>query len=316
MAFTPAAHPPQPADVVPEAPFRLLVERAPDAILLVRDERILYANPAAAALLGAPSAAGLADGPAFALLAPGQREQAAARCQHLARHGAGPIRFEAQLHRPDGALIEIEIAAARVECADGPAAMLAVRDATERKLAERAMERLAFFDPLTRLPNRAALEGELFARLAAAARDGSLVGVLMLDLDGFKAVNDRHGHRVGDLVLTAVAERLLQAVRRSDLVARLHGDEFVIATGDHLTTEAVAGVAERVLEALRSPVAVDGRQLGIRASIGVAVFPLDAAPAAELLARADAALYAAKARGGDAWERDTRLDPGAAPTHG
>src|SRR5436309_1278995 len=188
MAFTPAAHPPQPPDLVPETPFRLLVERAPDAILLVRDERILYANPAAAALLGAPSAAG--------------------------------------------------------------------------------------------------------------------------PLDGFKAVNDRHGHRVGDLVLTAVAERLLQAVRRSDLVARLHGDEFVIATGDHLTTEAVAGVAERVLEALRSPVAVDGRQLEIRASIGIAVFPLDAAPAAELLARADAALYAVKAKGGDAWKRDTRLDPG------
>src|SRR4051794_9926275 len=209
-----------------------------------------------------------------------------------------------------------EIAAARIDAADGAAAVLMPRDASGRKLAERAMERPACFDPLTRLPNRAALEGELFARLASAGRDGSLVGVLMLDLDGFKAVNDRHGHRVGDLVLTAVAERLLQAVRRSDLVARLHGDEFVIATGDHLTTEAVAGVAERVLEALRSPVAVDGRQLEIRASIGIAVFPLDAAPAAELLARADVALYAAKAKGGDAWERDTRLDPGAPPTHG
>src|SRR5689334_8162782 len=135
MAFRHDAPPLQPSGsdpgAGPEPPFRLLVERAPDAILLVRDERILYANPAAATLLGALTPAGLVGGPAFALLAPGQREQAAARCQHLAQHGTGPIRFEAQLHRPDGALIEIEIAAARVECGDGPAAMLAVRDATE-----------------------------------------------------------------------------------------------------------------------------------------------------------------------------------------
>jgi two-component system CheB/CheR fusion protein len=133
----------------------------------------------------------------------------------------------------------------------------------------------------------------------------------MLDLDGFKAVNDRHGHRVGDLVLAAMAERLLQAVRRSDVVARLHGDEFVIATGDHLTTEAVAGVAERVLDALRSPVAVEGHRLEIRASVGVAIYPLDATAAGDLLARADAALYAAKAKGGDVWERRAP-DAGAA----
>jgi diguanylate cyclase (GGDEF)-like protein len=88
-------------------------------------------------------------------------------------------------------------------------------------------------------------------------------------------------------------------------VARPHGDEFVIATGDHLTTEAVAGVAERVLEALRAPVSVEGHRLEIRASIGIAVFPLDATVASDLLAHADAALYAAKARGGGVWERCT-----------
>jgi diguanylate cyclase (GGDEF)-like protein/PAS domain S-box-containing protein len=163
-------------------------------------------------------------------------------------------------------------------------------DVTVRVERDRRTRHEADHDPLTGLANRRALERTLEAALTRAASRGRAVGVLVLDLDGFKAVNDRHGHAAGDDVLREVAQRLRRSVRERDLVARLGGDEFVVVLTD---LAAVPDSVERVEAALAEPFAVADAPL--RAAVGVAMFPRDGATVADLLAAADRQMYAAKA---------------------
>ena len=154
------------------------------------------------------------------------------------------------------------------------------------------LQRLARHDPLTGLGNRMLLEERLGHALERAARQGSRVGVLLLDLDGFKPINDTHGHAVGDAVLQAIAQRLQAAVRSVDTVARLGGDEFVVvADGDDLPA-----LLPRVRDAVEAPIAWEGLRLQVGASLGVAEFPRDGTSCDALLAHADQAMYAAKQR--------------------
>jgi diguanylate cyclase (GGDEF)-like protein/PAS domain S-box-containing protein len=177
-----------------------------------------------------------------------------------------------------------------------------VSDITERRRAEDALHEarerlrhLAYHDGLTGLPNRLLLEERLGARIAEAARDGSAFPLLFVDLDGFKPLNDRHGHAVGDRVLQAIAERLRAMVRWDDAVARLGGDEFLVVgpctdgAGDART--AATALAQRVRSSLAEPVVVDGTVLVVSASVGAALYPLDGADLPALLAAADRAMY-------------------------
>ncbi len=171
------------------------------------------------------------------------------------------------------------------------------RDITERRELEEELTRQAFSDSLTGLPNRALFQDRLRHALAAARRHEQEVAVIFLDLDGFKVINDSLGHHAGDALLVAVAARLLRTVRPSDTVARFGGDEFaVLAVGENgLTTAAV--MAERLLQALAEPVSVEGRDVFIMASAGVALSDGVLAGPADLLRRADIALYRAKGAG-------------------
>lgn len=162
--------------------------------------------------------------------------------------------------------------------------------------ANRRLSALALQDPLTSLPNRAALEAQLDRALAAARRQGTALAVLMIDLDGFKPINDRHGHEVGDRVLVEVGRRLRGSARDSDFVARLGGDEFVMLS-ERIGDVTCAGLlAERVLAALRVPLP-DSPHIG--ASIGVAISIDGHDDATTLLRRADLAMYQAKHEGRD-----------------
>ncbi len=154
------------------------------------------------------------------------------------------------------------------------------------------IEDVAFRDPLTRLPNRRAFD----QRLRRAQRDASGFAVLYLDLDGFKAINDKHGHATGDRVLETVAARLQATMRDGDIVARLGGDEFAILL--HAVTEEARAltIAMRVRQTLTAPLTV-GERLNVGASIGVALFPHDTDDLDELLRRADRAMYDAKQSG-------------------
>jgi diguanylate cyclase (GGDEF)-like protein len=164
----------------------------------------------------------------------------------------------------------------------------------------------ALHDPLTKLPNRSLFLDRLRLALSRAGRLQSLVAVLFLDLDGFKSVNDSLGHTAGDQLLIEVAERLRQCLRPADTVARLGGDEFGILLEDVGRSEGEHVVADRILMAVRTPVVVEGKELVIQASIGIALGASTDEAAGDLLRQADLAMYAAKADGKD---RHRTFDP-------
>jgi diguanylate cyclase (GGDEF)-like protein len=167
----------------------------------------------------------------------------------------------------------------------------------EKREAEAKLQHMALVDELTGLPNRRLLSDRLSQSLKAAERDGRMLALLYIDLDGFKPVNDSMGHRIGDLLLKHVAERLQTRARVSDTLARIGGDEFtLILTGIHSKADA-ENVAASLLEALTSPFQIDGQGIRIGASIGISLFPEHGKDGDELLQQADFAMYAAKRSG-------------------
>ena len=171
------------------------------------------------------------------------------------------------------------------------------RDVTERREAEARLAHQAFHDPLTGLPNRARFAELLEAAVRRARSDGRSVGVLLLDLDGFKIVNDSLGHEVGDQQLVAVAQRLVSCLDRGETVARFGGDEFTVLLEEADAEEATA-TADRILAAMAEPMDVAGREVAGGASIGIALGPAHGVTPGELLKAADVALYRAKDAGG------------------
>ncbi len=160
------------------------------------------------------------------------------------------------------------------------------------------MHYMAHHDPLSGLSNRAGMSGHLQAALQQTDSDGTLTAALLLDLDGFKAINDTYGHEVGDQLLISVAQRLVNCVQREgDTVSRLAGDEFVILLCGLKSREGADLVAERILKRLGEPHRLAGQEMRVMASIGIAVYPTDADSGGALLHCADLAMYQAKQKG-------------------
>jgi diguanylate cyclase (GGDEF)-like protein/PAS domain S-box-containing protein len=178
----------------------------------------------------------------------------------------------------------------------------AMFDITERKLLQEELSRQAFYDSLTGLANRALFDDRMRHALAHADRRGQRLAVLLLDLDGFKIINDSLGHQAGDQVLVMVAERIMASCRLSDTVARLGGDEFAVLLEEDVDETAAEGVAERMLRILREPFLVAGREMSVGGSIGIALHEGTAGSSDDLLRDADAAMYCAKSRGRDRYE--------------
>jgi two-component system, cell cycle response regulator len=188
----------------------------------------------------------------------------------------------------------------------GDAALLrrAIRHAIERKRVERELSQLAKFDPLTGLPNRLLFRDRLAQAVQRIDRRDHVVALIFIDLDGFKAVNDRYGHATGDRLLKAVAGRLCRLVRRTDTVARLGGDEFTIILEGLRHADDAARVAEQVLRSLRQPFELGGLVIELGASLGVAIASHATEVPDMLTHRADVAMYRAKARGGTGYQFD------------
>ncbi len=167
-------------------------------------------------------------------------------------------------------------------------------EVTELRRAERELEHRASHDPLTGLPNRHRLQLELKYALAHAAATGKGMAVLYLDLDGFKAANDRGGHDAGDYLLREVARRLQEGLRQGDFVARVGGDEFVALLPDCRNAEAAQSVVDSLRERVRQPFCLPDGLFRLDASVGVACFPTDGNAPDVLLTHADRAMYAAK----------------------
>ena len=180
-----------------------------------------------------------------------------------------------------------------------------IRDITERKTAEQQIEYQAYHDALTGLANRRLFQEHLTLALALAQRRRRSVGVLFLDLDHFKVVNDSLGHSVGDALLRQVATRLRSAVREGDTVARVGGDEFTIVLQDLGDRDDAEIVARKVLRTVAQPMDVDEQRLYVTTSIGISIFPEDGEDAETLLKNADSAMYRAKAEGRNTYHIST-----------
>ena len=174
-------------------------------------------------------------------------------------------------------------------------------DITERKISEKRIHKLAYYDNLTELPNRSLFTDRLDQALQHAIRAKEFVALLFLDLDRFKAINDSMGHAVGDELLKNAAQRILGAVRRNDTVARMGGDEFTIILGGlptrHKAVNAAAHVAANIMQALAEPFILEDKENFIGASIGISFYPSDAEDASGLVQTSDTAMYHAKAMG-------------------
>ncbi|HEV2722133.1 MAG TPA: PAS domain S-box protein, partial [Thermoanaerobaculia bacterium] len=178
-------------------------------------------------------------------------------------------------------------------------------DITERKSAQEQIEYQAFHDVLTGLPNRRLFRDRIGVALAHARRQRRGIAVMFLDLDQFKLVNDTLGHTVGDALLQAVAYRLVGCVRAEDTVARMGGDEFTLLVSDTSDRRAAGVVAQKVLETVAQPVTVEGHELFVTTSLGIAMFPDDGTDAETLLKNADRAMYRAKEAGRNNFQYST-----------
>jgi diguanylate cyclase (GGDEF)-like protein/PAS domain S-box-containing protein len=173
-----------------------------------------------------------------------------------------------------------------------------IDDITERKRFEERLSFLAQYDVLTGLPNRALFYDRLRQAVGRAKREQTMVGLMFLDLDRFKQINDTLGHAAGDRVLKVVAERLKGFLREVDTIARLGGDEFTVVIEGVSQPEQLSGVAEKIRNALAEPVDLDGRAMAVSASVGITLYPRDGEDIDQLIKNADIAMYHAKHRGG------------------
>jgi diguanylate cyclase (GGDEF)-like protein/PAS domain S-box-containing protein len=279
-----------------EERYRSLIDNSPDMIVVSDGEQVTFVNPAGARLLGIEdqdTAIGRLVTDVFESCSP---DVSAEALTEALSSGVFSRPFACRVRHHDGEAVDVEVTGMPLEFGGEHAVQFVARDISERVTAEETIRRMAYYDPLTGLPNRALFGDRLLVATQQAKRDGYPLAIAFLDLDDFKAVNDSLGHLVGDDLLRAVANRLREQLREGDTIARLSGDEFTIIGRLRDTGDADA-FAQRLLSALEETFTIDDRELAVTASIGIALYPDHALEGGDLLRHADAAMYSAKESG-------------------
>ncbi|HEV7899347.1 MAG TPA: EAL domain-containing protein, partial [Planosporangium sp.] len=284
-----------------------LANLSSDSVLVVDARgRVVYQNPTVTRTFGyAPDE--LVHLESIALVDPDDAPRTRAWFGQLAHSAPGTVaRLETRLRGADGSWRYVEVAGTNLlHDPDLRGIILSAHDITDRKLLEEQLSHQTFHDSVTGLANRALFRNRVDHAIARGQRSGNSIALFLVDLDNFKIVNDGLGHSVGDRLLVTVAERLRDELRPSDTVARLGGDEFAVLVEDDVTELTAAGVAERLIEAVRPVVRIDGQQVLMSASVGVSILKVQGqegptcSDADGLLRDADLAMYAAKAAGGN-----------------
>jgi diguanylate cyclase (GGDEF)-like protein/PAS domain S-box-containing protein len=282
-----------------ETRYRGLVEQVPAVVYEDRGDVTIYVSPQIEQILGVTAEAYIADpGMWIGMVHPEDRPRVQEQSEAFLEGSGGDL-DDYRMVRPDGRIVWIRDRAYAYRDDDGRVILEQglLFDVTELKEAEARVTHMAYHDALTGLANRELFHESLQLAVERARRDGTAVGVLYLDLDNFKQLNDTSGHHVGDLLLSALGERLAGATRDVDVVARQGGDEFLLMLAD-LAPDDIDDVVQRVLGRVRAvlaePFDLGGSSFVVSGSIGVSRFPIDSSDAEALMRHADAAMYHAK----------------------
>jgi len=260
-----------------DARFEAIVERGSDGVLVVDGAGVaVFANPAAAALLGRSKSQLLGSEVGLPVV-------------------AGDV-TDVELIASNRTIVYAEMRVVETEWEGQPCMLALLRDVTDRHRVEAELADRATHDHLTGLANRFLVEDRMKRALARLERHSGSLAVFVIDLDGFKEINDRHGHHAGDEVLVEIARRLSLEVRMSDTAARFGGDEFVLVCED-MTAEMCMALTDRIERALQRPIPVADTQVTVRASVGSTVTEDPAASPTDIIAAADTSMYATKRHG-------------------
>ena len=284
------------------AVFRAMIHAAPVPMFVMSEGHCVYGNERFARLRGCDMGACGLCGLERLLDEPGR--QLLAQAAATLRHGEA-ARMPLQLRHEDGRCTAIDLAMSGFEIAGRVYVLGVVSEKTEKERLRRLLDRLAFHDSLTELPNRVLLFDRINQALSRAQRDGAHFAIGVLDLDGFKAINDSLGHAAGDLLLKEVARRLRRCMRSVDTIARLGGDEFALILHGTGSAAEADTVLNKIIGEVAHPYDLEGTTVSVDASIGVAFSPQDGASIHELLGRADFAMYLAKQAGGACYRVST-----------
>lgn len=284
--------------------YRELTTNMQDVVFQVDEERrVRYLNPAFQQLTGIPCQEAIGCDWLELLEPNDQPEARSAYVALLCEPEKGPLLGEYRLLRFEGEPLWVMLRADVHRDEEGRVrgSIGTMVDITERREAEQQIRHLAMHDALTGLPNRRLLNDRFTQALARGRRQGVQLALMFLDLDGFKLINDVYGHEIGDKVLQEVAVRLRQQLRDPDTLARVGGDEFVVLLED-LRKDIEAGpVADKLIEAIRVPLVIDGQSFSLGLSVGITFYPDHAEDLDQLIHYADMAMYLAKQSGKGAW---------------
>lgn len=264
------------------------LERSVDAVALLGPDRLhVDVNAAYARLFGYDDPAEL-EGVGWDAVVPGDEQEEIRRRSTEALRNRGSWRGEVLVRRRDGSSLAVEMT---LNLLERRFLLVVARDVTEHQMARERLERMAYYDPLTGLANRRLLREKTEQAFAVANRRGHEVGLLYLDLDSFKELNDSLGHTAGDRALEEVARRLEGCVRDADTAARVGGDEFAVLLGEVEGEQGAVRVARRIQEALEPPFEYEGHEIQLGAGIGASFYPRYASGFEQLVHQADLAMY-------------------------